>query len=488
MTLQLFGPGAIELLEARVHLSANQGNHKRIDDMVLHWNEITVDVLRADQTLPGPGWSSRNMAIESIAIFDAVNAIDKSYTPYASQPKGYEKSNTSMDAAIATAAHDALVALYPQQAATIDAEWDDSLKRSHDPAKKEARGIELGHLTAKAILDLRADDGSSDITPYTVDPSAGHWQPDPVNPSQLAWGPGWGKVTPFALSSGNQFRAEAPPAMNSAAYADAFNEVKSLGEKNSATRTAEQTEIGLFWAYDRAGTGTPPALYCQAVETICQAAGTSLVENARLFALVNIAQADAGISAWETKFTYDLWRPVTAIRRGAEDNNPATLADPTWEPLGAPGGGVVTNFTPPFPAYVSGHATFGAAVFRVLADFHGTDEMRFKLTSDELPGVTRTFNRFSQAADENARSRIYLGIHWNFDATQGESMGRQVADWGFNHVLTPIDNGDHHQGGGSNFSVRPVHNDTPAPLAVRITSLVLEDKSDAERDDRLAAL
>jgi hypothetical protein len=430
-------------------------------DMVLHWNEVAINVLRADRTLPGPGWSSRALAIESIAVFDAVNAIDGSFSPYASSPRGFNEHNTSMDAAIASAGHDALVALYPVQKTALDAELASSLAGIRS-GPKVSRGVTLGQATASAILNLRQHDGSDQIVPYTVNPAPGHWQPDPLNPGQIAWGPGWGQVTPFALSSGSQFRAPPPPAIDSPDYAAAFNEVKSLGAKNSTTRTADQTQTGIFWGYDRTGMGTPPALYCQSVEIVSKQQHTSESDNARLFALVNIAQADAGISAWDSKYVYDYWRPVAAIRRADEDGNAATIADPTWEPLGAPGGGVVPNFTPPFPAYISGHATFGAATFKVLADFYHTDNLHFTLASDELPGVTRGFDHFSQAAAENGRSRIYLGIHWNFDDINGEAAGRQVADWAFSHLLQRREdhdcprNRDDRSGGSDLFSRTPI--------------------------------
>jgi hypothetical protein len=225
--------------------------------------------------------------------------------------------------------------------------------------------------------------------------------------------------------------------MTSAAYTAAFNEVKALGEKDSAVRTAEQTQVGIFWGYDRAGMGAPMSLYNQIIQTIAAQEQNTVVENARLFALANLAQADAGIAAWECKYVDNFWRPVTAIRRAAQDGNPDTAADPTWEPLGAPGGGVVNNFTPPFPAYVSGHAAFGAAIFRVLTNFYGTDLHQFTVRSDELPSVTRSFDRFSDAAVENARSRIYLGVHWSFDDSEGQELGRQIADWTFDHALQP---------------------------------------------------
>jgi hypothetical protein len=420
-------------------------------DMVLQWNETAVDVLRADTTLPGPGWSSRALAITSVAIFDAVNSVDRSYDPYLTQLNGYTRRNTSIDAAIASAAHRALIELYPAQKPMLDAELAASLAQVPN-GQAENRGVQLGRIVADQILDERQHDGSDRVVPYTPNPASGHWQPDDVNPGQVAWGPGWGDVKPFALHSGDQFRAPAPPAMASAEYAAAYNEVKELGALNSATRTADQTEIGIFWGYDRSGLGTPPALYCQAVETLADQQHNSLVQNARLFALVNMAQADAGIAAWETKFEYDLWRPITAIRRGHEDGNDATAGDPNWEPLGAPGSATIPNFTPPFPAYVSGHATFGAATFKVLANFYGSDNVSFTLRSDELDGVSRSYTSFSQASAENARSRIYLGIHWNFDDSFGQAMGRDIANYTTSHELRPRGHGGHHNNDSTNVS------------------------------------
>jgi hypothetical protein len=417
----------LETLEHRVLLSA---------DMVIQWNRIAVDVLRADTTKPGPGWSSRALAMTSLAIFDSVNTIDRSYDEYLTQLNGYNARNTSVDAAIASSAYRTLLNLYPAQQAFLDQKLSESLAQVPN-GSAENRGVQLGRTVADELLDERQHDGSDAIVPYTPNPAPGHWQPDEVNPNQLAWGPGWGEVKPFALRNGHQFRAPAPPALDSEAYASSYNEVKELGAKNSTTRTADQTEIGIFWGYDRSGMGTPPSEYCQAVEVVALQQHNTLVQNARLFALVNMAQADAGFAAWDSKFAYDLWRPITAIRRGGEDANPATEADATWEPLGAPGNATIPNFTPPFPAYVSGHATFGAATFKVLANFYHTDQMSFTLTSDELPGVSRSFTTFSQAAAENARSRIYLGIHWDFDDQFGQAMGRKIADYTTSRELTP---------------------------------------------------
>ena len=426
----------LERLESRKLLSS---------DFVIDWNNVAIDVLRADTTLPGPGFSSRSLAIVQGAVFDTVNGFARTYDSIefnASAPNGAD-----MNAAIAAAAHGVLSELYPAQRASLDQKLQQSLAEVPN-GSGERKGVQYGAKAAEKWIHERRNDGAGDVVDYQVNPAPGHWQPDPMNSGQTAWGAGWGAVDTFALRSGDQFLPPHPPAMTSAQYAASFNEVKSLGGDGVTTptaRTPEQTQIGLFWAYDRGGTGTPPALYNQVAQVIAANHNNTPVQNARLFALVNLAQADAGITSWDCKFKEDLWRPITAIRRGAEDGNAATDADPTWTPLGAPGNGTtVPNFTPPFPAYVSGHATFGAAAFRAIARFYGTDTMNFTLHSDELPGVTRSYTSLSQAAAENARSRIYLGIHWNFDDVEGRGLGVQVGDWVFDHVARPRNHG----GGG----------------------------------------
>jgi len=256
----------------------------------------------------------------------------------------------------------------------------------------------------------------------------------------------------------NNFPIPAPPPLTSQAYTDAYNQVMSVGAANSTTRTQEQTDIGLFWAYDGTpGLGTPPRFYNEIAQTIANQEHNTEYQNARMFALINVAMADAGIAAWNMKFTYDFWRPIIAIRDGANDGNPNTAGDANWTPLGAPatnGAGDGVNFTPPFPSYDSGHATFGGALFQTLANFYGTDNITFSISSDEFNGVNkngdgsarpvigpRTFTSFSAAAEENAMSRIYLGIHWIFDATNGIAQGDKIANFDFNHILQPVKHG-----------------------------------------------
>ncbi|HEY7120060.1 MAG TPA: vanadium-dependent haloperoxidase, partial [Tepidisphaeraceae bacterium] len=223
-------------------------------------------------------------------------------------------------------------------------------------------------------------------------------------------------VTPFVIKRGDQFKPPAPPKITSKQFTDDFARLQAIGASDSTTRTADQTQIALFWA-DGAGTATPPGHWNVIAQEIGAARHNTLAENARMLAMLDAALADAGIAAWDAKFTYNYVRPVTAIRNAADDGNPATQADPNWTPL---------IVTPPFPSYVSGHSTFSAAAAAALAGFFGTDRITFTSTSDAMPGVTRTFTRLSDAAAEAGISRIYGGIHWDFDNQAGLALGKAL--------------------------------------------------------------
>jgi hypothetical protein len=371
-----------------------------------------------------------------------------------------------MDAAIAQAAHDTLVALFPSQGASFGERLDEDLSRIQDDREK-TNGIDLGRRAAAAILALRANDGSQHAEPrvgieYITSDEPGRWRQDPISLIPLALGALWGGVGPFVLQSADQFRAPPPPALNSQEYAAAFDEVKRLGGDGVITpteRNAEQTMIGIYWGYDGTpGLGTPPRLYNQIVVEIADQRGSDAGEVARLLALANVAMADTCIAVWESKYLYDFWRPITGIREadggtgptGAGDDNPATVGDPTYTPFGAPATNFkvpTPNFTPPFPAYPSGHAGFGGALFRILRKFYRTDDIAFTFVSDEFNGVTRdnkgdvrplvprSFSSLSEAKEENGQSRIYLGIHWTFDKTEGIAQGRRVADYVFENAF-----------------------------------------------------
>jgi len=442
-----------------------------------HWNQIAIDTSGLDHTpvevgenrvfghALGPGRASKAMAIVHVAIFEATNAIGRGHASYvglAAAPDG-----TSMPAAMAQAAHATLVALYPSHAPRLDPLLADALAGISDgPAKTQ--GIALGNAAATAILALRAGDGSQHAEPvygtdYVAADDAGVWRQDPVSPHPLALGARWAEVLPFVLTSASQFRAPAPPLMTSAEYATAYDEVQRLGGDGVTTpteRTEEQTFIGIYWAYDGLPSlCAPPRLYNQIAVEIAANMGTGAVDTARLLALVNIAMAGAGIAIWESKYFYKAWRPVTGIREsdvgtgptGTGDGNAATVGDEMFTPLGAPASNSDgLNFTPPFPAYPSGHAGFGGALFQTLRRFYGTDDIGFTLVSDEWNGETldnegnmralrpRSFSSLSEAEEENGQSRIYLGIHWSFDKTEGIAQGRLVADWVVDHLFLPV--------------------------------------------------
>lgn len=442
-----------------------------------HWNHVAIDASGLDHTpVPagdprifgeqvGPGRAARAMAIVHIAIFDSINAIVGGYESFTGIPRVQQE--TSIDSAIAQAAHDTLVACFPSQAASFHQELADDLGDIPNGAAK-TRGIVLGQLAAAAILALKSADGSAHPEPLLGDifisDQPGKWRQDPISLIPVALGAHWGDVTPFVLLSGNQFRAPAPPSMTSQAYTNAFLEAKRLGGDGIVTpteRTQEQTEIGIYWAYD--GTPSlcaPPRLYNQIAMQIADQRNTlNVLDLARLMALVNTAMADAGIAIWESKYFYNFWRPITGIREadpgtgptGQGDGNSQTLGDITFSPLAAPASGLSgPNFTPPFPAYPSGHAGFGGALFQSLRNFYHTDHIRFTFVSDEFNGVTednegnprplipRSFRTLSEAEEENGQSRIYLGIHWSFDKTEGITQGRRVANYVFENAFRPV--------------------------------------------------
>ena len=449
----------------------------RRTDAIRHWNQIAIDASGLDHTPVadgedrvfghqiGPGRSSRALAIVHVAIFEAVNAIVGGYESYVGLPRAHK--GASLDAAVAQAAHDTLVAMFPSQAEAFDAQLAEELARvKHHYAR--ALGVALGHSAAAAILALRANDGSDHPEPlwdvdYFAGDEPGIWRKDPISQIPVALGAHWGAVDTFVVGPLEDFRAPPPPSLASSEYAAAFNEVEALGGDGVNTltlRTPDQTEIGIYWAYD--GTPSlcaPPRLYNQIAVQIATKKHTSLVGLARLLALVNVAMADAGVVAWESKYFYDYWRPVTGIREadpdtgptGIGDENPYTMGDPVFSPLGAPASNLLAvNFTPPFPAYPSGHATFGGALFQTLRRFYGTDRIPFTFVSDELNGVTldnqgnprplrpRSFRTLCEAEEENGQSRIYLGIHWAFDKTEGITQGRHVADAVFDALFEPV--------------------------------------------------
>lgn len=383
-------------------------------DIVTDWNVI------ATTSAAGliPPVQTRILAMAHAATHDALNAIERRYQPYTFYAHG---AGASPEAAVAAAAHGVLTAEMPAQKAVLDAAYASSLAGVPDGLAK-SNGILVGQAAAATILSVRHNDGSTAVVPYTPGSGPGVWVPTPPAflPAVL---PGWGNVTPFTLNSGEQFRPDPPDYFNlgSEEYARDYNEVKSIGEVNSTIRTPEQSEIARFW-YEGS-----PAGWNRIARVVSSHAGLDPWENGRLFALVNFAMADGFIAGFNIRFFYNFWRPVTAIRDGDSDGNPNTAADPAWSSY---------LITPPIPDFPSTHSVLGAAAAEVLARFFGTDFVAFTTESGApFPGISRSYQSFSQAAHENAQSRVYAGIHFRSACTHGLRVGEKIGAFAFKHYL-----------------------------------------------------
>ena len=380
-------------------------------DVVTEWNQKMQQALLTAKTSPIA--SSRALAIVQVAVFDAVNGIERRYTPIHvdfDAPPGASRRAAAVQAAYAT-----LVKLFPSQKATLDAERDASIASiASDEAAEDsqsiARGIEWGQQVADDILLWRSTDGLTPAPPpFLGGMGVGQWRPTPPGFLPGA-GPQFAHMTTWALNSPSQFRPSGPPALTSDQYTADFNEVKEIGSINSSTRSAEQTQIAVFW------NGNTPAYWNRIATSVADERHLTLSQNARLLALLNVAMADAVISCWDAKYTYVFWRPITAIRLASTDGNPATIEDAGWTPL---------LVTPNFPEYPSGHATVSPAAATVLGTYFGNGA-EFTLTSETLPGVVRSYTSFTQAADEAFDARIYGGIHFRSACRDGRALGTQV--------------------------------------------------------------
>jgi len=382
-------------------------------DVVTDWNNAALDAIRAERT--APPIASRSLAILHVSIYDAVNGIARTHEPYLVQSA--VAASASRKAAASAAAHEALVNLFPASGSSFDALHAAILAGIPNGPQKTA-GITWGEFVANQILAARANDGHDAIVPPPGGSGPGMWVPTP--PAFLPYLlPQWGFVVPFGMSSSSQFRPPGPPSLDSQQYAADYEEVKELGALVGSTRTEEQTEIALFWA-DGAGTETPPGHWNSIAQIIGAAQGNTLEENARLFALLNIAMADAAICSWDAKYTFHFWRPVTAIAFAEPELN--------WMSF---------IVTPPFPDYTSGHSTFSAAAATVLPLFYGTEDLPFTVGSDFLPDVYRSFPTCFDAAEEAAVSRIYGGIHFRSASEDGLQAGTSIGEWTVTHYLLP---------------------------------------------------
>jgi hypothetical protein len=405
-------------------------------DHVVLWNEALRYAFTRTDMAPGP--LTRRAAMLNAAIHDTVASFSGS-RPYLVTVPREQHFSYDLVQNIDAAARVMLPQIFP----TVDftSYYTEAAKyRPVGEPGPEGWSTSIGQGVARQVLAARANDGSDNNTPYVEGTAPGQWRQTGSGPPAT---PNWGLVRPFVLTSGSQFRPPPPGGftslsalLSSPLYAQQVNEVKSLGAVNSTTRTADQTQIAFFWANDVAGTYKPPGQLLRHTAIVALERQLVAQDAAELFTLVTLAMADAAITAWDAKYRtdIDLWRPETAIRLAGTDNNPDTAADPTWQPLSVDRNG--NRFSPPFPAYTSGHATFAGAWAGIMKRYFGTDAYNLRLDSvDPNAGVYRNYPSFSAAAAENARSRVYLGVHYQFDADYGLSSGDAVAAYVFAHYL-----------------------------------------------------
>ncbi|MEV0715353.1 hypothetical protein [Asanoa sp. NPDC050611] len=412
-------------------------------DKVLYWHRILLGAYRAAVGNPAaaPTLLSRAGAMMHLAIYDAYNSMATIGAPYLGRYSRIGNYSYDLGQNVNWAAYRVLQSVFP----TMNFNQALSDSNSYPPIGEpgpEGWSTSIGEAAAAAMLSNRTGDGSTNTTPYTPSTAPGQWRP---TGSGDAGTPNWGLVRPFSLTSGSQFRpplpggfANATAMLQSATYKAQFDEVRDLGRDVSTTRTPEQTNIAFFWANDLDGTYKPPGQLFYHTAQVSSARRLTEAQNAKLFALVAIAMADAGIASWDAKYqtSIDLWRPESGIREAAGDGNPNTTPITDWKPLSVQRDGV-TRFSPNFPAYVSGHATFGAAWAGIMRRYFNSDSMPEVLATEDphAVGVTRAPGTFTAAARENARSRIYLGVHWQWDADQGYNTGEAIANQVFNSKL-----------------------------------------------------
>ena len=383
--------------------------------IVIAWNQELLHIVQTPGAQPATVHPTRSFAILHAAIYDAIVSITRDAPPYAfsvSAPSG-----ARADAAAAVAGHDTLAALYPKMKAALDHLLASELATIPDGAGKQ-QGIQVGHTVAARLIALRTNDGSTATSsPFVPGNQPGNYRLTPPKFAAPVF-TNWGNVTPFVLNNAAQFRPGPPPALTSQAYAQALNEVKSLGQKTSTTRTPDQTVIGKFWGAPIWNT------WNEIAEKAALAHHTNLETTARLFAVLNLSFADSAIAFYDAKYYYQLWRPITAIRLADTDGNPATVGDPTWTPL------AVTALDPSYPG---AHSTISSAGATVLSAFFGNQD-QIRVTSDVLPGVVRTFASYNDVATEAGLSRIYAGQHTRIDHEAGLQLGHNVAQFVISHL------------------------------------------------------
>lgn len=383
--------------------------------IVLQWNTFSWKVMQGPAY--NPLLASRVMAMVHLAMHDALNNISPVYETYALQ---HEDKRADAVTAVSAAAYGVLVVSFPDKKEQLDAALTEILKTVKDGYAKD-HGLTLGEEAARAILNLRKDDGAfADPVGQVNNPEVpGLYQAVP--PMAILYAPFWTKMKTFGITSPEQFRVPVMPSLTSTAYTTAFQEVKTKGAKENSARTAEETAIAKFW-YEFSEIG-----WNRVTEISVHHANLDISATARLFALVSMALADSYTAGWDSKFHHNFWRPYTAIRKASTDKNEQTTEDATWEPL---------MNTPPVHDYPSTHSVLGSAAATVLTGVLGNN-VGFTMTSTsaEPANYTRTFKTFTQAAVENGDSRVFAGIHFRFSCERGLEQGKQIGEWILRHQL-----------------------------------------------------
>jgi hypothetical protein len=381
-------------------------------DVITDWNEKAVAFV-TPRMVPAAG--QRVVAMMQVAMFDAVNSIERRYRPYLSQIPA--AATASKEAAAAAAAGTVLVGLYPQDADLKSALAAYLATIPNGDAKSE--GIKLGETVAAKILEARAKDGADAPDSYRYKTKPGVYVPTPITVSST-----WGNVTPFALTSASQFRPEPPLALKSDQWATDYNEIKNLGNKTSTKRSARQTEDARFWLI------TGPQSTEPVVRQIVAAKKMSLVDSARFMALTSVAEADASVAVFDAKYRYEFWRPITAIRNGDQDDNATTERDATWQPI---------DNTPMHPEYPCAHCIVSGAVASTIeAALGSADIPEVAMTSPTAPGVTHRWTNIRAYTDEVSHARIWAGFHYRFSVRVGQDMGRKIGQYVVNNLMQPV--------------------------------------------------
>lgn len=384
---------------------------------ILQWNTVTLETMQG--LTYDPMIASRIFVMVHLAMHDALNGIAPVFETYSLQQQDKKADPV---AALSAAAYTVLVETFPDKKAQLDAALAQAIKDVKSTDAKE-RGLAIGSIAGKLIVEIRKNDGAfqNPIAEINNPQEPGLYQPVP--PTPFVYAPFWATLKPFGLESPAQFRIAAMPGLNSTEYTEDFNEVKLKGSKENSTRTTEETTIAKFW-YEFSEIG-----WNRVTATVAANKNLDLLSTARLFALVNIALADSYIAGWDSKFHYNFWRPYTAVRIAATDGNDNTSEDASWEPL---------MNTPPVHDYPSTHSTLGNAAATVLNELIGANAgFTMTSTSADPANSTRSFINFSQAAEENADSRVFAGIHFRFSCEGGLELGKRIGDWTVGNHLKP---------------------------------------------------